>query len=424
MELQVAATGEPRFQRVRGMHDLLPEKATRFRQLEEKAKMLFELYGYGEMRTPILEPLSLFERALGTTTDIVEKEMFTVKDKGERALCLRPEGTAGVVRAFIEQNFRKTIKLFYMGPMFRAERPQKGRYRQFFQIGTEYFGNPSPAADAETIQLSAEILKSAGVEIAIRINSIGCATCRKNYQKILLVFLKKNFSQLCENCKKRMERNPLRVLDCKGDSGKFPNAPKTTEYLCLECKQHFTQVQELLAAVEIPFEIFPHLVRGLDYYTRTVFEIFAKDKKGSQDALAGGGRYDGLVRELGGPDTPAVGFALGVDRVIAQLEETGKIPMGRSSPERKKIFVAAVGNNTIPKAFQLLTQLRRAGFEADALLKEQSLKSQMRMADSWGAQDCVIVGEDELKENSVTLRDMKNQSQKKVPWDAILSALQ
>ncbi|MBI3012465.1 MAG: histidine--tRNA ligase, partial [Elusimicrobia bacterium] len=378
-------------QAARGMRDSLPPATINLARIESAARERFSLFGYREIRTPVLEPLSLFQRALGQSTDIVEKEMFTLQDRGERALCLRPEGTAGVVRSYIENAFDKTMaipKLYYIGPMFRAERPQAGRYREFNQIGSEYFGNESPASDAETIQLAAEILRASGLDqFEIRLNSLGCAACRSQYKKVLLEFLKGVEQHLCEDCRKRIQKNPLRALDCKTDKEKLKDAPQTLQTLCADCKTHHEDLQNLLSLAEIPFQISPQLVRGLDYYTRTVFEVYPAGKTGSQDALAAGGRYDGLVEELGGPKAPAVGFAMGIERVMNALEHSKT----QASEERKGIFVIALGKEAIPQSFRILTELRGNGLEAEGVLNQQSIKSQMRLADSLGKRFCLIV---------------------------------
>ena len=432
-------------QAVRGMQDFLPEKADVITHIESKAREVFNLFGYGEIRTPILEPLPLFERALGQTSDIVEKEMFTLKDRGDRLLVLRPEGTAGVVRSFIENSLGKksaATRLFYVGPMFRAERPQAGRFRQFHQIGSEYFGNASPSADAETIVLAARILQSAVTGFLtgedekwirasgfaqfsdlfeIRLNSLGCKECRPVYQRKLLDFLHGKIADLCDDCKRRMEKNPLRALDCKADVEKLKDAPKSLESLCGECRNHHEKVKSLLSAAGCTFKETPQMVRGLDYYTRTVFEIYPSNKTGSQDALAAGGRYDGLVEELGGEATPAVGFALGVERVSNCLAET-------ATPQEEKtrengIFVASLGEKSLEKCFEILNLLRSNGIKATGLINNQSLKSQMRLADSLGARFCVIIGDDELKDNFASLKDLGLKTQEKVPMQELIDTL-
>lgn len=413
-------------QAARGMHDILPGKSADYLKIETAARRIFSLFGYREIRTPMLEPLSLFERALGQTTDVVEKEMFTLKDRGGRTLCLRPEGTAGVVRSFIENSLWKKsplVKLFYLGSMFRAERPQKGRLREFAQIGSEYFGNDSPAADAETIQLALEILGSVGVRAwELQLNSIGCAECRPQYQALLLKFLRKQFTQLCSNCKNRIDKNPLRALDCKLDREQLAGVPESQNHLCPRCREHHEQLKKLLSSARVAFKIVPHLVRGLDYYTRTVFEIYPSGKTGSQDALAAGGRYDTLVQDLGGEKVPAVGFAMGIERVLNFLDEQG-IETVENKKRGQAVFVAALGNDSIEKSFQILSQLRAQGWEAEAVLNNQSLKSQMRLADSLGMKFCIIIGEDELKQNVVTLRDLNAQSQEKVPMAELFARL-
>ncbi len=408
-------------QSVRGAHDLLPERAALFLQLEEKARSIFSLFGFKEIRTPILEPLPLFVRALGQTTDIVEKEMFVLKDRGDRFLCLRPEGTAGVVRAYIENHLAQksgVTKLFYVGAMFRAERPQGGRFREFHQIGTEAFGNDSAFSDVETIQVVSALLKSVGVkDFEVQLNSLGCEECRPNYQKKLLDFLQAIKSELCEDCQKRMEKNPLRALDCKIDRDKLLKAPQSLESLCGACLEHHKQVMNLFGQTDIPHRVVSQLVRGLDYYTRTVFEVYALGKMGSQDALAAGGRYDRLVEELGGGKVPAVGFALGMERLLNLLPELAE------KIERKGTFIIALGESAKIKAFQILNDLREKGIPAQAVFNNQSLKSQMRLADSLNLRFCLILGDNELKEDSIMVKDLELQSQKKVSLQELVAAL-
>lgn len=408
-------------QSVRGMHDILPDKIAGYNAIENWARKAFSLYGYQEIRIPVLESVELFERAIGQTTDIVEKEMFTLKDRGERTLCLRPEGTAGVVRAFLENGLETKyglVKLFYIGSMFRAERPQKGRLREFVQIGAEYFGNDAPSADVEMIDVVTNILQTSGIPLEIHLNSIGCPECRPKYLQTLLQFLKSRTADLCENCQKRMEKNPLRALDCKEDISKLQDAPQSEQHLCKNCLEHYEQVKKLLSSIGNPFKTDPHLVRGLDYYTRTVFEIYPSGQIGSQDALAAGGRYDTLVEDLGGNKTPAVGFALGVERI---LNFHGNLMEHRESPG--KVFVVSVGSIAIEKSFQILNDLRKNGIAAQGVLNNQSLKSQMRLADRIEAKFCVIVGENEIKENVVTLRDLQNKSQEIVSMNSLADVL-
>ena len=413
----------------RGTRDIVDLDVRSFRRLEECAGNRFAAYGYEEIRTPTFENADLFSRAVGDTTDIVEKEMYLFEDRGGRPLALRPEGTAGIVRAYLEHGWDQSApvkKLWYGGPMFRAERPQAGRYREFWQIGGESFGNPSPQADTETLLLVRDILTSVGLTGGVRflVNSIGCAACRPAYREALKTYLSARKSDLCENCVRRLERNPLRALDCKGDGPKFGDAPLMADHLCEACRIHRDEVYSLLKASAFPFEEAPRLVRGLDYYTRTVFEVTAPGQ-GSQDAIGAGGRYDGLVKLLGGPDTPAVGFALGVDRVARALQA-----QGFSAPPPKKIFVAQAGVGTSVTAFTLAQKLRsghssagptRLSIEIGASTK--SLKAQFRAADGWGADWLVLVGEEELKKGAVVLKNLRSHSQEEIPLVEVVDRL-
>ncbi len=415
----------------RGTRDIVDLDVRTFRRLEECAGERFAAYGYTEIRIPSFENAELFSRAVGDTTDIVEKEMYLFEDRGGRPLALRPEGTAGVVRAYLEHGWDQSSpvkKLWYGGPMFRAERPQAGRYREFWQIGGECFGNPSPQADAETLLLVRDILTSAGLTNGVRflVNSIGCSVCRPAYREALKTYLSARKSDLCENCVRRLERNPLRALDCKGDGPKLGDAPLMADHLCEACRVHRDQVYLLLKSVSFSFEEAPRLVRGLDYYTRTVFEVTAPGQ-GSQDAIGAGGRYDGLVKLLGGPDTPAVGFALGVDRVARALQAQGFSP---SSPI--KVFVAQAGLDTSTAAFTLAQKLRAFGQSghpsAERMALEigastKSLKAQFRAADGWGADWLVLVGEEELKKGTVVLKDLRRHSQEEIPLGDVVSRL-
>lgn len=418
---QEPKTQEP-LQAARGMNDVLPSRAEGYARLEAVARRFFDSFNFNEIRTPVLEPVSLFERAIGAATDIVEKEMFTLKDRGDRQLCLRPEGTAGAVRAYIENNLGHEFpvsKFYYIGPMFRAERPQKGRYREFVQIGSEYLGNAKPAADAETIGVAMAVIRGAGVKQAhVFLNSIGCSECRPQYLEKLKTYLKGK-SGLCEHCKSRMTKNPLRVLDCKEDAEKLSDAPRTVDSLCAACKAHYAEVKSLLKMYVIPHTEQPRLVRGLDYYTRTVFEIYPSGKSGSQDALAAGGRYDGLVELLGGAPTPAVGFALGVERVLNELEAQGALPA-----VRRGVFMLPLGDSAFEPSQKLLWQLRETGIRCETGQPDQSIKSQMRLADRLQMEFCIIMGENEIKDNFVMLKNLEKQSQDKVSMSEIVGKLQ
>ncbi len=408
----------------RGMHDILPERADRHVEIESAARKAFDVFRYREIRTPVLESAALFQRAIGVATDIVEKEMFTLKDRGDRVLCLRPEGTAGVVRAYIENNLAHTIaesKFFYIGPMFRAERPQKGRYREFVQIGAEFFGNARPSADAEVIALLFSLIQNAGIrELQVFINSIGCRECRVKYTQSLVEYFSGKKAELCENCTRRLEKNPLRLLDCKWDAVKFTDAPKTIDALCAACAEHYARVKSGLNAMSVPFIEQPRLVRGLDYYTRTVFEIYPSSTMGSQDALAAGGRYDNLVEQLGGAPTPAVGFAMGMERILNQLDlSASSAPAGR-----RGVFILPLGDAAFETTQKLLHTLRLAGVQAETGMPDQSIKSQMRFADKLGSEFCVIIGDNELKSGEYALKNLETQKQQGISKDAIVQFLQ
>lgn len=414
-----------RYAAPRGTRDIKEREARAFRELEAAAQEVFRLHGYEEVRTPVYENAELFQRAVGEATDIVEKEMFTFEDRGGRKLALRPEGTAGVVRAYLEHNWDKTgalKKLFYVGPMFRAERPQAGRYREFWQVGAEFFGNPSPQADADVLLLVRGILSAYGLtEMKFLLNSIGCAECRPAYRDALVKYLSGKADGLCEDCRRRMEKNPLRCLDCKIDGPRLADAPLIGGHLCEACRAHERDLEALLRSVDFAYEKAPRLVRGLDYYTRTVFEVTSAGL-GAQDALGAGGRYDSLVKTLGGPDVPAIGFALGMDRVArarygAALEAEG------AEEGDARLFVALAGEGTGPAGFQLLRELRALGYVGEIGDPGKSLKAQMRWADAWRARYVVLVGEEEWAQRKIVLRDLKLQKQKVVPAVTLLSFL-
>lgn len=413
----------------RGTRDIKEREALAFRQLEAVALEAFRRYGYEEIRTPVFESEELFHRAVGETTDIVEKEMFNFEDRGGRKLALRPEGTAGVVRAYLEHAYDKTggiKKLFYVGPMFRAERPQAGRYREFWQLGAEFFGNPGPQADADTLLLVRDVLEGVGVQgCAFHVNSLGCPACRPKYREALTAWLSARKDGLCEDCKRRLDKNPLRCLDCKVDGPKLGDAPVMADHLCEACRAHDGALSELLAVAQFPVVRDPRLVRGLDYYTRTVFEVKAQGtgEAGVSGVLGAGGRYDGLVKQMGGPEVPAIGFALGMDRVCRARfgEELGASV--QASPE-KRVFVALAGAGTSVPGFKVLRELRVAGFTAEIGDPGRSLKSQFRWADGWGAGRVVVVGEEELKRGAVQLKDLATHDQAEVPLAALATRLQ
>ncbi|MHC2994399.1 MAG: histidine--tRNA ligase [Candidatus Atribacteria bacterium] len=409
----------------KGTQDILPKDTPKWYYIENIIREILTKYGYQEIRTPALEYTELFVRGIGESTDIVTKEMFTFPDRKGRSLTLRPEGTAPVVRAYLENKMDRSsqvVKLFYIGPMFRCEKPQAGRFRQFNQFGIEVIGTKSPVVDVEVIIASLEIYKKLGLEnLEVLINSVGCKKCRAVYVQKLKEFIKNKIVFLCSECINRYERNPLRVLDCKKDNCQkiIKTAPIMTDYLCQECKQHFKEVKSYLDDLKIEYHVEPRLVRGLDYYTKTAFEIVSGEL-GAQNAIGGGGRYDDLVEELGGKPTPAVGFAAGIERMIIVMNQQ-KIEW----PENKglDIFIAKVSEINTDIAFKLLQKIRNAGLSADMDYSTKSLKSQMRLANKIGVRYTIIIGEEELSKNMVTLRNMKTKEQKEVKIDNLINEI-
>ena len=409
----------------KGTQDILPEDISKWYHIENTIKEILNKYGYKEIRTPIFEHTELFVRGIGESTDIVTKEMFTFPDRKGRSLTLRPEGTAPVVRAYLENRMdriSKVIKLFYLGPMFRCEKPQAGRFRQFNQFGIEIIGTKSSAADAEVILTVLEIYRKLGLKnLEILINSVGCKKCRVDYVQKLKKYLKDKKDFLCSECKERYNKNPLRVFDCKKDSCQkiTEAAPVIAENLCQECKSHFFEVKSYLDDQKIIFHEDHRLVRGLDYYTKTAFEIISGGL-GAQNAIGGGGRYDDLVEELGGKPTPAVGFAAGIERmIIATDQQKIEWPLKKGLD----IFVAKVNEKNKVVAFRLLQKIRNTGLSADMDYSGGSLKSQMRIANKIGARYTVIVGEEELSKNMVILRNMQTKEQKEVKIDNVINEL-
>jgi histidyl-tRNA synthetase len=409
----------------KGTQDILPENILKWYYIEDMIKEILNKYGYKEIRTPFFEYTDLFVRGIGESTDIVTKEMFTFPDRKGRSLTLRPEGTAPVIRAYLENGMdriSKVIKLFYLGPMFRCEKPQAGRFRQFNQFGIEVIGTKSPAADAEVIITVLDVYKKLGLKnLEILINSVGCKKCRVDYIQKLKKYLKDKKDFLCSECKERYSKNPLRVLDCKKDSCKkiTESAPVIIKNLCQDCESHFAQVKLYLDDQKIIFHEDPRLVRGLDYYTKTAFEIISGGL-GAQNAIGGGGRYDDLVEELGGKPTPAVGFAAGIERMIIAIDQQkAEWPVEK----RIDVFVAKVNEKNKDTAFRLLQKIRNAGLSADMDYSEGSLKSQMRIANKIGARYTVIVGEEELSKNMVILRNMQTKEQKEIKIDNLIGEL-
>jgi histidyl-tRNA synthetase len=399
-----------RIQIIRGMRDILPEDVSWWQWMEHSLVQVLERFGYNEIRTPLLEQSRLFKRSIGEESDIVEKEMYTFDDRDGTSLTLRPEGTASVVRAYIESarwSHEPVSRLYYLGPMFRHERPQKGRYRQFSQVGVELIGAAEPYADVELIELAVECTKALGVTgTSLQLNSLGCSKCRPAYRGHLLDYLNTNADRLCEKCRARMQHNPLRVLDCKIDGCVKIGlaAPKMVDWLCIDCREHFQKVQMGLELLEISFQLNHRMVRGLDYYTRTTFEVLAEGL-GAQNTVTGGGRYDGLIQTLGGPEVPAIGFATGLDRLLLTLKEL------RSAPaDAPKVFVVTHDEYGWKAALKIMSALRRSGLRVESDVRGGSMKSQMKRADRSGARYVVLLGEDEITEGTVTIKDLSADS--------------
>lgn len=397
----------------KGTKDILPQTIKYWYYLEKTIREVCKGYGYEEIRTPIFEHTELFNRGIGDTTDIVEKEMYTFNDKGGRSITLRPENTAAVVRAFIEHKLfadNPLVKLFYIGPMFRYDKPQAGRFRQFQQFGAEALGLPGPDVDAEIIMLAITFLQKLGLqELALQLNSVGCPVCRPVFREKLQEFFKDKIDNLCPDCKSRLERNPLRILDCKNERCQevIKGAPSLTNYLCDECETHFSKLQQMLKAVGVDYVLNDRLVRGLDYYTKTAFEI-QYTPLGAQSAVCGGGRYDGLVQECGGQPTPAIGFAVGLERVLWALENQKLLPEIKESQD---VFVIYAGENTQLPAFELVTKLRQNSLKAQMDFSGRSLKSQLKLANRLNANYVIIIGEDELNKGVVTFKNMQTSEQ-------------
>ncbi len=407
---------------IKGMNDILPGEVELWQQLEATAREVFSRYGYSEIRVPVVEKTELFSRSIGEATDIVEKEMYTFEDKSGNSLTLRPEGTASVMRSFIQHklyNLDPVSKLYYLGPMFRYERPQKGRYRQFHQIGAEVIGVDDARIDVQVLAMLCHFFAAAEIPgVSLQINSLGCPECRPGYRAALVAFLEQRTAQLCADCVRRTASNPLRVLDCKvpGCQEATVGAPSVLEHLCAGCDEHFSRVKTGLQQLELDFDVNPRMVRGLDYYTRTTFEMVT-DRLGSQNAVAAGGRYDGLVKELGGPALPGIGFAMGLERLVLLKAEEPRQP---AVPE---VFFAALGDEAADVAFGLMSRLQRQGVWAEMDYFGKSLKAQMRRADKLAARKVVILGGDELARGVAMLRDMEDSSQQEVALEELPALL-
>ncbi|MBI5666189.1 MAG: histidine--tRNA ligase [Nitrospirae bacterium] len=399
-----------KYKTLKGLQDILPPEIAVWQHIENKAREIFKNYGYREIRLPVLESTDIFIRSIGETSDIVEKEMYTFQDKGGRSVTLRPEGTASFVRAYVEHhlyNEPAPQKYYYMGPMFRYERPQAFRYRQFYQIGAEAMGIDDPKLDAEIISMLSGILSAIGLEgLNFEITSIGCKKCRPDYRTALKNFLGVKLDQFCGDCQRRYDANPLRILDCKVPSciESRKGSPPVLDYLCGECKDHFNSLKNYLELLKVPHTINPNLVRGLDYYTKTAFEV-SSESLGSQKAVAAGGRYDGLVDEFGGPPAPGIGFAIGMERIIPLIKDSFSDAPG---PD---LFFCPLGDKAAEKAFLLTEQLRAEGLQVEMNHEGTSLRSQMRKANRVGAKNIIVIGEDEIRNNKIVLKNMTSKEE-------------
>lgn len=408
----------------KGTQDMLPQAAHRWQRIEQTMRDTCALAGYREIRTPVFEHTELFQRGVGDTTDVVQKEMYTFEDKGNRSITLKPEGTAGAVRAFIEAHlFAETLpcKLYYITPCFRYEKPQSGRLRQFHQNGIEVFGAKDASVDAEIIELALKVLKANGIDgLRLTINSIGCPNCRKAYLEKLREYLAPKLPTLCKTCQERFDRNPMRILDCKEDADKLIDAPAMLDNLCEDCAGHFAKLQGYLRALGIDYEIDPRIVRGLDYYTKTVFEIITDTPDGTPLTVCGGGRYDGLVEELGGPATPGIGWGMGIERMIMVQDMRNAAP---EAPELLDAFVVTLGDEARLEGVKLVSALREKGVKADLDHAARSMKAQFKLAGKLGVKKVVVIAGDELEKGVVKLRDMEKSEETEVPMADIVSLL-
>ena len=409
----------------KGTKDMLPRDAAAWHYVEQKARETAALFSFREIRTPMFEHTELFTRGVGETTDIVTKEMYTFEDKGGRSMTLRPEGTAGVARAFIENGLGQDVmpmKAYYLASVFRYERPQSGRLREHHQFGVELYGSSSPYADAEVISLAHTFLSSVGIGgLTLHLNSIGCKECRPKFNAALRGYIGDNLDRMCGKCRERFDKNPLRILDCKEEKCReiVKAAPSITDFLCDDCRAHFEQLQGILERQGVPFVVDPSVVRGLDYYTRTVFEFVSEDI-GAQGTVCGGGRYDGLVEEVGGKSTPAVGFGLGLERLLLVLQNTGRLDAPR---ERVDVYLAPLGERAAGEVPAIAAGLRRAGVSADYDMMGRGVKAQMKYADKSGARFVVVIGDNELESGVAVLKNMDTGEERSVALDDIAGAL-
>ncbi|MFR2518100.1 histidine--tRNA ligase [Peptostreptococcus stomatis] len=410
----------------RGTKDIIPAEAYKWNYLEEKFRDLCRLYGYEEIRTPVFEHTELFKRGVGDTTDIVQKEMYTFKDRGDRDLTLKPEGTAGVIRAFIENKMyaeTQPTKLFYITPCFRYERPQSGRQRQFHQFGVEAIGSDTPSLDAEVISLAMQFLGEAGLkDLTVSINSVGCPVCREEYNRLLKDYLAAKADVLCDLCNDRRDKNPMRVIDCKNETcqANIVDIPLMADHLCDNCKDHFDQLKSYLDEMDIKYVVDKKIVRGLDYYKRTAFEIISNDL-GAQSTVCGGGRYDGLVEQIGGPSGySGIGFGLGAERLLLTLEANG-VEIG--NPNHTDIFVVTIGDKAKLKSFSILKDLRVNHISADKDHLDRSLKAQFKYSNKINAKYTIVIGDDELDKDEATLKNMETGDQKLIKISELVNEL-
>ena len=409
----------------KGTKDVLPKDSYKWQYVEKIARETAKEFAVSEIRTPTFEHTEVFLRGVGETTDIVNKEMYTFMDKGDRSITLKPEGTAGVARSFVENGlYAGTLpaKLFYISPCFRYERPQAGRLREFHQFGVEVLGSTMPNSDAETIILAKTFLEKLGVKnVTLYINNIGCSDCRKKYAEALKSYMSDNYDKLCDLCKDRLVKNPMRVLDCKNPECKklTANAPSILDYICDDCREHFNRVQNLLTLAGVEFKINPNIVRGLDYYTKTVFE-FVSENIGVQSTVCGGGRYDKLIAEFGGPDTPGIGFAVGIERLILMLDNLGvEIP----NENKVKIYLAPMGEKESDMAFSLVCELRKHGIVAETDHVGRGIKAQFKYADKIGAEFVGVIGSSELEKGVVKLKNMKDGQEVEVAFSSLVDTI-
>ncbi|RKD34643.1 histidine--tRNA ligase [Thermohalobacter berrensis] len=409
----------------RGTKDVLPSESYKWQYVENMFREVCKNFGYREIRTPVFEHTELFERGVGETTDVVQKEMYTFEDRGGRSITLKPEGTAPTARSFIENKLYaqpQPTKLFYIIPVLRYERPQKGRLREHHQFGVEVFGSKNPAIDVEVISIVLTLYKRLGVEdIELHINSVGCPECRKEYNKILKEYLTKKVDYLCDTCKTRFDKNPMRIIDCKNKKcqEQLQDVPLMIDHLCDDCNNHFDKVKQYLEALKIDFVVDPKIVRGLDYYTKTAFE-FISTEIGAQSTVCGGGRYDGLVEEIGGPSTPGVGFGMGIERLLLTLENKGiEIPKEKGLD----VFFVTIGEKAEKEAFRLLYDLRQNGISADKDFLDRSVRAQFKFSNKINAKYTVVIGDDELDKGVVTLRNMETGKEEEIKINDLVNIL-